>query len=281
MHVVKTLPDLIELREQLRRAHGGLGLVATMGALHAGHAALLQAARTEGQAVAASIFVNPLQFAANEDFAAYPRDEAADLRALEKNGCDLVWLPDVDTMYPPGSATSVEVAGPALEWEGRQRPGHFRGMATVVAKLFGQVRPEWAYFGEKDWQQVQVVRRMVEDLLLPVEIVAVPTVRDDDGLALSSRNRYLSAEQRRGAPLLFEVLHETAATLSRGVTAAAPLAAARERLDRAGFGVDYLELVDATRLTSIETAREPARLIAAARLGPVRLLDNIAVPAPG
>ena len=281
MHVVKTLPDLIEQREQLRRARGGLGLVATMGALHAGHIALLQAARTEGRAVAASIFVNPLQFAANEDFAAYPRDEAADLGALEENGCDLVWLPDVDTMYPPGSATSVEVADLAVEWEGRQRPGHFRGMATVVAKLFGQLRPERAYFGEKDWQQVQVVRRMVEDLLLPVEIVAVPTVRDDDGLALSSRNRYLSAEQRRRAPLLFEVLQEAAATLSRGVTAAAPLANARERLGRAGFAVDYLELVEAIRLAPIETARQPARLIAAARLGPVRLLDNIAVPAPG
>jgi len=162
----------------LRRRFGSLALVPTMGALHDGHRALVTAAATSGAAVVVSIFVNPLQFNANEDLSLYPRDEAGDLAALRACGCHLVWLPDVRTMYPPGSATTIDVAGPAEQWEGAARPGHFRGVATVCAKLFGQVRPDRAYFGEKDWQQLQVVRRMVADLHLPLEIVAVPTVRE-------------------------------------------------------------------------------------------------------
>ncbi len=247
MRVARTLAELIEAREDLRLRRGGLALVPTMGALHAGHVALVDAARATGAGVVASIFVNPLQFGANEDLAAYPRDEPGDLRMLEARGCDLAWLPDVATMYPPGSATTVDVAGVAIEWEGRQRPGHFRGMATVVAKLFGQVRPKAAFFGEKDWQQVQVVRRMVADLLLPVAIVAVPTVREPDGLALSSRNRFLQPAHRRTAPVLYEALREAAAALTEGADAQAILGRARHQLADAGFAVDYLELVGGDR----------------------------------
>ncbi len=169
-----------------------LALVPTMGALHDGHRALVREAVAGGAAVVTSIFVNPLQFGANEDLSRYPRDEAGDLAILEAAGCHLVWLPDVAAMYPPGDATTIDVAGPAEQWEGEARPGHFRGVATVCARLFGQVRPDRAYFGEKDWQQLQVVRRMVADLHLPLEIVGVPTVREPDGLALSSRNRFLT-----------------------------------------------------------------------------------------
>ena len=163
-----------------------------------------------GAATVASIFVNPLQFGPNEDLSRYPRDEAGDLAALEAEGCALAWLPDIATMYPPGEATTITVAGPAERWEGDARPGHFRGVATVCAKLFGQVRPDRAYFGEKDWQQLQVVKRMAADLLLPLEIVGVETVRQADGLAMSSRNRFLSAEERAKAPALISALRATA-----------------------------------------------------------------------
>jgi pantoate--beta-alanine ligase len=183
MEVVRTIEALQSAGAALRRRFGSLALVPTMGALHDGHRALVTAAATSGAAVVVSIFVNPLQFNANEDLSLYPRDEAGDLAALRACGCHLVWLPDVTTMYPPGGATTIDVAGPAEQWEGSARPGHFRGVATVCAKLFGQVRPDRAYFGEKDWQQLQVVRRMVADLHLPLEIVAVPTVRESDGLA--------------------------------------------------------------------------------------------------
>jgi len=273
MQVVRTLDEL----QAGRAAFGSrpVGLVPTMGALHAGHRALVQAAVDSGAAVAASIFVNPLQFAANEDLSRYPRDEAADLAMLEDAGCALVWLPDVATMYPPGNATTVEVAGPALGWEGAQRPGHFRGVATVVARLFGQIRPDLAFFGEKDWQQVQVVTRMVADLVLPVRIVPVPTVRDADGLALSSRNRFLSAEERARAAHLPVVLRTACDRLH--TDGLASLAAARQALEDAGFSVDYLELVDSVTLERLTEIRPGSRLLAAARLGSVRLLDNMAV----
>ncbi|HEY0205941.1 MAG TPA: pantoate--beta-alanine ligase [Acetobacteraceae bacterium] len=273
MLVARTLDEL----RAARASFGGrtLGLVPTMGALHAGHQALVQAAVAAGGAVAASIFVNPLQFGPNEDLSRYPRDEAADLVKLQEAGCDLAWLPDVATMYPPGNATTVEVAGPALHWEGAQRPGHFRGVATVVARLFGQVRPDHAYFGEKDWQQVQVVARMVTDLLLPVQVVPVPTVRDDDGLALSSRNRFLSPEERLLAAVLPTVLRTACARLpAEGLPA---LDAARQALEQAGFTVDYLALVDAASLETLTEPRPGSRVLAAARLGTVRLLDNMAV----
>jgi pantoate--beta-alanine ligase len=248
-----------------------------MGALHAGHMALVHAAATHRAGIVTSIFVNPLQFGPTEDLSRYPRDEAGDLAQLEAAGCHLVWLPDVATMYPPDEATTIEVTGPAQRWEGDARPGHFRGVATVCAKLFGQVRPDRAYFGEKDWQQVQVVTRMVADLLLPLEIVGVPTVREADGLALSSRNRFLTAAERPIATWLYAVMRGAAERLMTGVTAAPVLAEARESLAQHGFNVDYIALVDGPTLTPLSIARAPARLIAAARLGSVRLIDNLAV----
>ena len=276
MLIARTLPDL---RASLT-APGGrrkLALVPTMGALHAGHHALVAAAVASGALVVASIFVNPLQFGQSEDIARYPRDEPADLARLRAWGCRVVWLPDVATMYPKDDATTIVLAGPAEGWEGAVRPGHFRGVATVVAKLFGQVRPNTVYFGEKDWQQLQVVRRMVDDLHLPVEVIGVPTARADDGLALSSRNLFLTPEERVRAPRLYGVLTDTARAIAAGEPAAHPLDAARTVLGREGFGVDYLDLVDGRSLTRLTVPRPDARLIAAARLGTVRLLDNVPV----
>ncbi len=273
MHIARTMPELHAALEQT----GPVALVPTMGALHAGHLALLAAARQAGGAVAASIFVNPLQFGAAEDLASYPRDEAGDLAKLAASGCDLAWLPAVGTMYPADAACTVEVAGPAVLWEGALRPGHFAGVATVVAKLFGQLRPHTAYFGEKDWQQVQVLRRLVEDFLLPVRIAPVPTVREPDGLALSSRNRFLSQEQRAVAPRLNANLQRAAAAIVDGDDVDSVLSVAKAALADAGLPVDYLALVDALSLQALSFARPPARLIAAVHCGPVRLLDNLAV----
>jgi pantoate--beta-alanine ligase len=271
MQIARRLSDLRAACTGLKAARGTLSLVPTMGALHAGHIALIAAARASGGAVGASIFVNPTQFAENEDLTRYPRQEAADLAALEQAGCDLVWLPDVATMYPPDDASLIEVAGPARLWEGTQRPGHFRGVATVVAKLFGQTRAERAFFGEKDWQQFQVVRRMVADLHLPIDIIGVPTVREADGLAMSSRNRFLTAAQRQLAPMLYTSL--CAAASARSCTTAI------SGLSAAGFVIDYFDFVDAVSLEKQTASGSPLRLIAAARLGDVRLLDNIGVDA--
>jgi len=265
---------------QLRRTvaqRGEIGLVPTMGALHAGHLALLAAAKAAGRPVVASIFINPTQFLPGEDFLSYPRDEAGDLAALEAGGCDIVWLPNVAEMYPPGDATRVRVAEVSALWEGAVRPGHFEGVATVVAKLFGQVRPVRAYFGEKDWQQVQVVRRMATDLALGVEIVPVPTVREADGLALSSRNRFLTADERARARVLPATLKEVAGRLARGEDVTASLQAGETALRTAGLAPDYLALVQAETLAPLTEVAGPARLICAARLGKVRLLDNLAV----
>jgi pantoate--beta-alanine ligase len=248
-----------------------------MGALHDGHRALINAAVDSGAGVVASIFVNPLQFSANEDLSRYPRDEDGDLAMLRACGCHLVWMPDLATMYPPGDATTIEVAGPAEQWEGTARPGHFRGVATVCAKLFGQVRPDRAYFGEKDWQQVQVVRRMVADLHLPLQIVGVSTVREPDGLAMSSRNRFLIGEERAVAPRLHEVLDTTASALRSHCVIDAALDDARRDLIQAGFQLDYLALVDGLTMSAMPEMAPGARLIVAARLGSVRLIDNIPV----
>ncbi|WP_298215357.1 pantoate--beta-alanine ligase [Acidocella sp.] len=274
MIIARTLNEL----EAARAGLGPLGLAPTMGALHAGHLALLAAARAQGLAPAASIFVNPTQFGPNEDFSRYPRDEAGDLAKLEAAGCALVWMPAVAEMYPPGGATVVHMDGPARLWEGPVRPGHFDGVATVVAKLLGQVRPAAAFFGEKDWQQLQVVRRMTADLHLPVRIEPVPTVREADGLAMSSRNRYLSPEERATAPGFYAALREVAADLAAGAPVEATLAAARDRLIAQGMLPDYLALVQAETLEPLAVLQAPARLLAAARLGPVRLLDNLGVP---
>ena len=255
----------------LRRAVAGLvrpvALVPTMGALHAGHLALVAAARAEGGSVVASIFVNPLQFAATEDLARYPRDEAGDLAALERAGCGVVWMPPVATMYQAGACTVIDVGGPSAGFEGTARPGYFRGVATVVGKLLHQVGPEAAVFGEKDWQQLQVVRRMVADLDWPVRVVAVPTVREADGLAMSSRNRFLTAAERGVASGLYPVLREVAAGL--------PVAAGEQALRRAGMEPEYLARVDNETLQP--WASGPGRLLAVVRLGSLRLLDNVAV----
>ena len=272
MLVLRTLPDLRAASAARRATRGSIGLVPTMGALHDGHRALVRTSVRAGGATIASIFVNPLQFAPTEDLSRYPRDEPGDLAALEAEGCDAAWLPDVATMYPPGDATTIEVAGPAERWEGTARPGHFRGVATVCARLFGQARPDRAYFGEKDWQQLQVIRRMAADLLLPLEIVAVETVREPDGLALSSRNRCLTAAERGLAPELYAAMRETV----RAGAGPLALAASRDRLTRAGFVLDYFALVDGPSLAPVDAGIPGARLIAAARLGAVRLLDNMA-----
>ena len=278
MLIARSLPELRAATARLRTEARALALVPTMGALHAGHGALVTAAVASGAATVASIFVNPLQFSPTEDLARYPRDEAGDLAKLKDWGCRLVWLPDVATMYPADGATVIEPAGPAEGWEGAARPGHFRGVATVVAKLFGQVGAETAYFGEKDWQQLQVVRRMVTDLHLPVAIVGVETVREADGLAMSSRNRYLSPAERTRAPALARALRRAAAALAAGATAADVLSEARAALSADEFGVEYFALVDGSSLRAIGRTAPGARLVAAARLGPVRLLDNTSIP---
>lgn len=275
MRVARNLSDLAEHCGRVRSVHGRIALVPTMGALHVGHRALVDAAKATGAGVVASIFVNPLQFGANEDFRSYPRDEGGDLRQLEEAGCHLVWLPDLATMYPADGATTIEVAGPAERWEGEHRPGHFRGVATVVAKLLGQVRPDLAFFGEKDWQQLQVIRRMVADLHLPHAIMPVTTVRETDGLACSSRNQLLTPEQRRIASLLYREMADAVHALGSGIAALEPLARATNRLSQAGFAPEYFALVDGATLAPLEHIRPGSRLIVAARLGNVRLIDNV------
>jgi pantoate--beta-alanine ligase len=253
-----------------------VALVPTMGALHEGHLALVAAASAAGPVVA-SIFVNPLQFGAGEDLARYPRDEAGDLAALAAAGCAVAFLPTVADIYADDDATTVEVAGPAIGWEGARRPGHFRGVATVVTRLFNLVRPASAWFGEKDWQQLQVIRRMTIDLSLNVAIHAVPTLRAADGLALSSRNRFLTPAERAIAPALSRSGVTTAEALRAGADPGQTLAETRAALTSYGFDVEYFAAVAPDSLVELSRIDGPARLIAAARLGSVRLLDNFAV----
>ena len=280
MFIARTLQDLDDaLQTMSRRSSTTLALVPTMGALHAGHSSLLQAARAQGHRVAVSIFVNPTQFGDAGDLARYPRPEDADLALLRDAGCELAWLPSVETMYPDTPDARIEIGGPALGWEGDVRPGHFAAVATVVTKLLNQVRPVRAYFGEKDWQQLQVIRSVVAELFIPVVIEGVATMRDADGLALSSRNRFLGAEQRRRAPALYRGLLRAARALAEGDAVRAVLDTAREDLILRGFDVDYLALVDGRRLHAITGPTSGARLIAAARLDDVRLLDNVPVDA--
>ncbi len=276
MLIARTHQELHAATSAVRAQHGRLALVPTMGALHSGHLSLLAHAKTLGGTVV-SIFVNPLQFNQPGDLARYPRDEAGDLALLAQAGCDAVWLPDPHAMYGAGDATLVTVGGPAEGWEGRERPGHFRGVATVVAKLFGQVRPDSACFGEKDWQQLQVIRRMAADLALGVRVVGIATMREPDGLALSSRNRFLQASERAAAPELYATLLSARADLNAGADVAAALARAQDRLGAAGFGVEYLALVHGETMQPADSTAPGTRLIAAAKLGIVRLLDNLAV----
>ena len=281
MLICRDLPSLRSACAALRSNGRRLGLVPTMGALHQGHLALLDAARAAGaDAIAASIFVNPLQFNASDDLARYPRDEDGDLAKLRDAGCDLVWLPPVETMYPPGSASVIEVAGPSKGFEGDARPGHFRGVATVCAKLFLQTGADIAAFGEKDWQQLQVVRRMARDLDIPIHIEAVPTMREADGLAMSSRNRFLNVAERTTAPMLYQIIKDVARKIAAEAPITQVLAEGEARLIAAGFAPDYLALVAAETLEPLaQTTTTPMRLLAAARLGSVRLLDNMGVSA--
>ena len=261
-----------------RRAGETVGLVPTMGALHAGHLALVARARTECDRVVATLFVNPKQFNDPADLDSYPADEADDAARFAEAGVDLLFAPPVSEMYPAGFATAVSVAGLTDCLCGAARPGHFDGVATVVAKLFNQAPADRAYFGEKDYQQLLVVRRMARDLDLPIRIVTVPTVREADGLALSSRNRGLTPDQRRVAPRLYQTLTTLAPRLSGGAPAASELAQARDDLARAGFDcVDYLDLRDGETLAVRDRAAPGARLFAAAELGDIRLIDNISV----
>ena len=280
MQIIRDKTALTGAVAALRADGGRVAFVPTMGALHAGHRSLVREGARRADHVVASIFVNPTQFGPNEDLGAYPRQEAADAALLEAEGVAILWAPTVAEMYPAGFATSISVSGVSEGLCGANRPGHFDGVATVVAKLFHQVRPDIALFGEKDYQQLAVIRRMVADLDLPVEIVGVPTARAEDGLALSSRNAYLSADERARAAELPRALHEAAAALGRGEDADAVLARARGRLTDAGFAsIDYVELCDAGSLRPVRVLDAPARLLAAARLGKTRLIDNIAVPA--
>jgi pantoate--beta-alanine ligase len=278
--VARTVEALREAIASWRGRRQLVGLVPTMGAIHDGHLALVHAARGQCGRVVASLFVNPKQFGPSEDLAAYPRSEAADLAAFHKAGVDLVFIPTVAEMYPPGFATSVKVGGVSEGLDGAHRPGHFEGVATVVAKLLLQALPDAAYFGEKDYQQLMVVRRLARDLDIPVRIEGVATVREKDGLALSSRNAYLSPAERRAAPLIYRVLCDTAAALAHGTEASAALEHGIAALTAGGFAVDYLELRGAADLAPMTGLEGPARLLAAVHLGRTRLIDNIPV-APG
>ena len=276
MQTIRQLDLLRTGIAELRRGGNRIALVPTMGALHAGHMALIEAAKRSDTSVVASIFVNPKQFGANEDLSRYPRKETADTRMLNEAGCNLLWLPPVEVMYPEGFATNVSVAGVSEGLDGTARPGHFDGVATVVSKLFNQVRPDAAYFGEKDFQQLAVIRRMAIDLDMDIEIVGVPTQREDDGLALSSRNVYLDDPDRARAVALPRALGVAAKAIEKGDDVYEALATARESLIAAGFTIDYVELVDAETLGSADPARE-RRLLAAAKIGATRLIDNLAV----
>jgi pantoate--beta-alanine ligase len=254
-----------------------VGLVPTMGALHEGHLTLVRHALARCDRVVATIFVNPTQFGPNEDFSRYPRDEAADATKLTAAGCSLLFVPTVDEMYRPGFSTSISV-GPITEGLcGRFRPGHFTGVATVVAKLLNQARPDIAFFGEKDYQQLQVIRRMAGDLDIPVRIEGVPTVREADGLAMSSRNLYLSDAERVVAAGLYRVLTGIAARIGSGAeTIETALAQGKSALLEAGFSrIDYLEICDAETLEPLASPDRPGRIVAAAWLGRTRLIDNI------
>lgn len=274
---MKVVSQIGELRQIVRTATRPLGLVPTMGYLHAGHLALIQAARGQNPTVAVSIFVNPKQFGPNEDFASYPRDLARDLRLLEEAGVDLVFTPSVEEMYPPGFSTVVDV-GPVGEiLEGARRPGHFRGVATVVTRLFNLFQPDRAYFGQKDAQQCVVIRKLIDDLGLPIEMVVVPTVREPDGLALSSRNVYLDPAERTAARILSRSLRaaeaayqggernaETLRTLVRAQIATEPL-----------VRLDYVSVADAQTLEELDLVDRPALVSLAAWVGRARLIDNL------
>ncbi len=283
MQTASTLDVLRTNIAKLREQGARIGLVPTMGALHEGHLTLVRRAREECDAVEASIFVNPTQFGPGEDLDAYPRQLAEDAAMLAAEGCALLWAPEASEMYPDGFATSISVSGVSEGLCGADRPGHFGGVATVVNKLFNQVAPDMAFFGEKDFQQLAVIRAMARDLDLTRPhvhaIVGVPTVREGDGLAMSSRNRYLSAEHRQAAAALPRAMKQAIAEIESGNDAGPALAALQGTLISAGFAsVDYAVLADSASLAPLERlTRGSARLLVAARIGATRLIDNMAV----
>ena len=283
MRCINRLNDLRRALAGLRET-GTIGLVPTMGALHEGHLALVRQTARQADHVVVSIFVNPTQFGANEDLDAYPRQLAEDIALLEAEGVALLWAPDVEEVYPPGFATTVSVSGVSDGFCGAVRPGHFDGVATVVCKLFNQVSPDIAVFGEKDWQQLAVIRRMARDLDLTRphvdNIFGLPTVREPDGLAMSSRNRYLAPEQRTAAATLPRAMREAIAAIEAGGPVEAALNQLRQNLHQAGFThVDYAALADAHSLAERDSLSpgQPARLLVAARIGGTRLIDNMPV----
>ncbi|MDF0488025.1 pantoate--beta-alanine ligase [Sphingomonas sp. H39-1-10] len=277
MQTIRQIAALRDAVAAFRAAGESIALVPTMGALHAGHIALIEAAKRPGRRIVASIFVNPRQFGAGEDLSRYPRREGTDSQMLTRAGCDVLWASTVEEMYPAGFATNISVSGVSDGLDGAARPGHFDGVATVVTKLFNQVRPDVALFGEKDFQQLAVIRRLVADLDFGIEIIGVPTQREDDGLALSSRNIYLDEAERARAVALPRALGIAAREIGRGGDVATAMASAHDMLNAAGFAIDYVALVDAETLTEHPEPGRPLRLLAAARLGTTRLIDNVAV----
>lgn len=274
MQVVTTIEEVRAARRQWAK----VGFVPTMGFLHAGHLSLVQQAKAENGVAIVSIFVNPTQFGPNEDFASYPRDTQRDLDLLSEAGCDLVWMPSVETMYPAGFSTYVEVEGVTAPLEGARRPGHFRGVATVVTKLFNVVQPTKAYFGQKDAQQTVVIRQFVRDLALPVEVVIAPTVREADGLALSSRNSYLTPEQRAAAPVLYRALSAAQIAYAEGQTdAEAVRQLILATLNQEPLAqVDYVSIADPQSLQELTTIDQRGALVSlAVRIGKTRLIDNL------
>ena len=275
--------DVAGLRERVTgwRAKGDrIALVPTMGALHAGHVSLVAEARRQADRVVVTIFVNPTQFAPTEDFSAYPRGLEADCRAVEAAGGDLVFAPAAEAIYPAGFATTILIDGPAKAGlEDRFRPTHFAGVATIVAKLLLQAQPDMALFGEKDFQQLRVIESMARDLDLPIAILGVPTLREIDGLAMSSRNVYLDASYRAAAPVLYQALSHAAARIGQGADIEPCLAAARDTIAAAGFGIDYVEARHAATLGPFLRG-EPGRILAAAHLGRTRLIDNVGIAMP-
>lgn len=273
MEIVNNVADLRTTVARWRQSGSRVALVPTMGALHAGHLSLVDQARQSAERVIVSIFVNPAQFGPDEDFSRYPRQLAANSALLEQVGTDLLFAPATSDIYPPGYATTIRVAGLDLPMEGASRPGHFDGVATVVAKLLLMAAPDVAIFGEKDWQQLAIIRRMATDLDLPVRIEGAPILREGDGLAMSSRNAYLDADERRRAAALPAAMRDAATAIGAGADAQATIASALERLAVAGFATDYLTLADAVTLCAPESGR-PQRLFVAARIGATRLIDN-------
>lgn len=278
MQIIRDIATLHRAVAALKQGGKSVALVPTMGALHDGHLSLVRMARRVADHAIVSIFVNPTQFGPNEDFAAYPRDEARDAALLVDEGTSLLWAPEVGVMYPGGHSTHIEVAELGADYCGAARPGHFDGVATVVAKLFNQVRPDVAIFGEKDWQQLAIIRRMARDLDFGIDILGAPIARDTDGLAMSSRNAYLSKDQRAAATAFPNALNAAAKAIASGADVAETLAAAAAAIVKGGFdSVDYVALADADSLERLNAFRQPARLLAAARIGKTRLIDNLAV----